>query len=560
MATIGDVDAIVKTDINTAQAVATKAVDNAQALLATVKDIVGNALPPYLILNEIPPLDLSDINADPTDKAKRPPDSVLQPAMPSKPPELNQDDYVVPPIDNLVKPNDPMQLDVKPIDPLKVEGDQTIRFPKEPTIDLDLIMKQMPTLPPFDPPTFDGEKPSNNLLNGLPVNTFSYGEVEYISDLKDAVKAKILTMVKNGWQSTAPEDAIWRRFYERLAIATNDAIDAKMTAWASRGWTLPTGMANRQIGTIIIEQMNGLLDSSREIMIKQADLTDRNDSEYTAKALAFEGMMIQHADNVANRALLVQRTVVELAVMIFNSRVAAYNAQLAAYESAVRVYESKMRAEIAKCDFFKAQIDGLRLEADVQKTAVQIYEAELSAVMSRIKAYETIIEATKAEIEYNKANIDLYRAKLDANKVDVDVNIARANTKIASLKTKLDAYVSMVQTYTADVNAEISRVGAVTRIYEADQGLYREAIQLSEAQARLRLGQSEIELKQADINRRNLLTNTELNLRAFLELTRMQITGGVEAGHVYASMANAAMSALSTVVQLQSQATTNYQG
>src|SRR5208337_290084 len=139
----------------------------------------------------------------------------------------------------------------------------------------DILAEQRPPLlvsTPIADPNFSGAgkpptgsvdiTPVLNMVNKFsplyslppaPPNTFSYVEATYTDVLLTAVSNKLLNIVNNGWSSSQSEDAIWNRLYERLAQAANDAIDLKLTTWASRGWTLPTGMANAQLGTIITE-------------------------------------------------------------------------------------------------------------------------------------------------------------------------------------------------------------------------------------------------------------------------------------------------------------------
>ena len=254
-------------------------------------------------------------------------------------------------------------------------------------------------------------------LPPAPPNTFKYAELDYNDTLLSAVQNKILNIVDKGWSSSQSENLIWNRLYERLAQAANDAIDLKLSTWASRGWTLPSGMANAQLGTIITERLNAMLDASRDIMIKQADLTDQNDNRYTEHALAFEAMMLLHFENVANRAVLVKRTALEMSIQLYNATVTAWSA-------GIRIPEML--------------IDALRLNVEIYSADVRKYDITANVVIAKSKiTLDTAMGNLNVSIENFKSDlsafIELSRAKIQGTEAAANTLASMANAALGAL-------------------------------------------------------------------------------------------------------------------------------
>ena len=99
-----------------------------------------------------------------------------------------------------------------------------------------------------------------------------------VSDIEDAVHDKLIADLANESPAIpdAVEDAIFARESERAALLHQDTLDNISDEWSKRGFTLPNGYLSAAISQAEIDYTNKRLDVSRDIAIKNFELTDSN--------------------------------------------------------------------------------------------------------------------------------------------------------------------------------------------------------------------------------------------------------------------------------------------
>lgn len=253
---------------------------------------------------------------------------------------------------------------------------------------------------PGDPPT----APEVELY----MPEFPTAPILSVIELLTGIQAKLEYDLAHGGTGLNPdvENEIWRREEERARIALDDTKERAAAEWSKRGFALPDGALAAQITQIETEYMNKRLDRSRDIAIKQAELSYQYSTFIIQQILAMEQIII-NATAEGNKSLIEEykadmdgyKSRVHGAVEKLNALLNAYKvggevfkakaeAQAAIANVDVRVVEAKINTIISQMNLFLKQaeinmrdrevIAGLRVEA--QKAAGQI-AAQLAAGM-----------------------------------------------------------------------------------------------------------------------------------------------------------------------------------
>ena len=282
----------------------------------------------------------------------------------------------------------------------------------------------IPTPPSIVIPQFGGTMPVNSLV--APSGSLEWSEAEYQSALLDAVKAKLLADVQNGSTGLgeAVLDALWAKQSERDEIAYADAVDKVIDEWSGRGFPLPDGVVSAAVDEMATEFANRRQDRARDITYKEAELIQKNTHFILSTSLGVETMLVQHADNVAERSLRAAMATLELGIAIFDAQVRNYNAQLDAYRVQAQVYESLIRAELIKIEVYRAQIEGTKLRVEVQNQYVEIYKAQIEAVDTILKTYKTEMEAANIQANVERTKVDIFRSQVAGYMAQVQAKTA----------------------------------------------------------------------------------------------------------------------------------------
>jgi hypothetical protein len=475
MASADEVSSLVSGKITDVNAIASDAVASAQSLLEDIADALPGR-PPYFTPAEFP-TDIPDIGID-AEEPERPNIENLV------------DDATIPEIGDIGIPDEPV-----------------VSLPDEPTIDdIDL-----PTPPSVDIVPFALDFPEDT--TDFDVQPFEYTESEYTSALNDAVKAKLLYDVENGGTGLDPEveTAIFERQNERDLIALEEAIQNLKAEWAKSGFPLPNGVLNAQIQDLYEKYQLTREDRSREVTIKQAELAQNNTQFAVTSGLQYESMMIQHAENVANRALDAAKSTVTLGIAFYNAQIDRFKTELEAYRVGAQAYESQIRAELAKVEVYKAEMQGAGLKADVQGQRVSIYRQQVEIVNALYGKYRTQLEG--------------------------------ARTKAAVEAERLSAFRTRVQ-------AQLDKVRGLVSIYQADTDRYNSDLRKGAAQADIKVRQQELQSRNAEASLRLAIENARANLQTFINTAQMNVESAQGSAKVYTSLAAAALDSLMAVVQL----------
>jgi hypothetical protein len=350
------------------------------------------------------------------------------------------------------------------------------------------------------------------------VNPFDYSETEYVSNLQDAVSAKLLYDVVNGGTGLDKdiEEAIFERQKERDEIELEKAIQRIRDEWSQNLFPLPNGALQAQIQDVYDKYELIALDRSRDIVIKQAELAQTNTHFALTSSIAMEAQLLQHADNVANRALDAAKSVVNLGISLFNIQLQRYQTALEAYRTGVQVFVERLRAEGLKVQNYTAQMQGAKVKADVQGQRISNYTGQIAAI---------------GQI------YDNYRIEVEAAGVKAGVEAE----KLRAFKIKIEA--------------EVDKVRALIAIYAADTDRYNSNVRKGAVDSELLLKQNDLISRNHEGNLKIAVETARMNLETFVKTAQMQINASLGGANAYTVLAAGAMDSINSVVQLGSTAT-----
>lgn len=494
------------------------------------------------------------------------------------PPAVN---IPVPP--SSVLPSAPAQPVVSPVD---IPQKPAITLPAVPTIQA-LALPSPPSL--GDLPAFDGVLPTDDLV--IPTANFAFAEQAYASALLDAAKAKLLNDIENGGYGIEPADEapLWERQRARANEQASAEVEQIERASAARGFEFPPGDILVEVdrararATVVISQANA------DIAFKRADMYVENRRFVLGEARQIETVLIQYHGSVMERALNVQRALLEFAVANWNMVRERHQQRLNAYEAYARTFEIRLRAVLARLEAYRTEMEGKRIESEIQRQQVELYRAQLDAVntlvaifrvemdaakirsdierdklvayQASIAAFREVVGAKVAEFQMFDAQIrgelskvqvydsqsQAYQRQVEAAKVRSDIRIGNLNASIAIARDQKETFLAQLRAYETDLEAKLKTINATISKYQADVSMYnvdvgqlRDAYRLNAELASLEQNER---LKTADI----AMKRAELQLSAFVQSRNLSINASRAAIETYGQRVSQAIGAMNLV-------------
>lgn len=115
-------------------------------------------------------------------------------------------------------------------------------------------------------------------------------EVEYVSNIEQALRAKLYTDITEGGTGLAEdvEDAIYDRASDRLEYELTKNYDAALQDFEAWGVEMPDGVLAANLREVLAEGTRRRAELSKDVMISQADLAQKNTQFAVTSGLAFE--------------------------------------------------------------------------------------------------------------------------------------------------------------------------------------------------------------------------------------------------------------------------------
>lgn len=301
----------------------------------------------------------------------------------------------------------------------------------------------------------------------------------YTSALLSATQVKLQDIIANGGTGLDPaaENAIWDRGREREARSQREAID-RLDQMEGMGFNLPPGAYYDGRLKIITETDYAERGLSREIMIKQAELTFDALKTALPAATNLEAQLINYSNSVEQRMFESTKYATQAGIDIYNAKVQAYAAFVDAYKAKIQAYEAQVRAQIALVDAYKAEIEAEQAKAQVNTALVAQYTAQINAALSAVEIYKARIEGIRIKAEIEKMKIETFGEQVKAYAAKINAFTAQ----VEGYRAGLEAEGTKQRVYQSQVEAFSARVNATAKVAETRIAAYRGRIDANVAQ------------------------------------------------------------------------------
>ncbi len=284
----------------------------------------------------------------------------------------------------------------------------------------------------------------DSIFTSLPSLDEFVPEEGYSSDLLDALKAKLQADIEDGATglSAEAEDAIWARRGERDDQAWTDAADKFRGQWAAGGFELPDGVLAAGILDLATKQADANQDRSRDITSESFKMAVENNRFAVTQGIVLESALMQHFNNVADRAQKFVLMKTEFALKLFVTVVEAYKAREEARLANVRL---QVESEKGRIEVFLGQLQKMKVDAEVAGLKVDAY----------VKKYSIDIEAYKAEL--SKAEV--------SGRITVEQQRIAAQNYLAALQAGLQQAKANLETFVQVAGIKVNAAVAGGNIY-----------------------------------------------------------------------------------------------
>lgn len=307
-------------------------------------------------------------------------------------------------------------------------------------------------------------------------------------------------------------NALFNKPRERLARETKRAMQEATTRWASRGFSLPSGVLDKQINAILDDENLKVSELNAEIFVNATKEQMEQLRFAITQGLALEQHTFNIFDNMVKRMFEMARYNAEAEFKVFDYHIQIFNVNNDSVRMATEIYKSKLEAVLSKLTIYKAKIDaqsaigqlnqqllevyktklqGVQMNTEVFKTLMQGVGVKMDAVKTQIEAYRTDLQAYSEAINGEKLKFELYKTRLDGENVKAEIGRTHAQiyaTQMDAYKTQVESENRKLDAYDSIVKAELAKV----QIYDTQVKAYAERLRAYQSQGDLGLKQIQI--------------------------------------------------------------------
>lgn len=485
-------------------------------------------------------------------------------------------------------PAEPSVLDAQlpsspDINDVIIPASPDITLPIEPS----LLNIAIPSAPELDIPTFEFVSPE--VPTSPNISDFSFTEPEYVSTLLNTVKAKLLEWVNGVATGLSPdvEQALFDRGRSREdATALKEAAEVRRN-FATSGFPSPAGAMHTALQDAAREASEKISAINREITIEVAELEQKNRQFAMDRSVQLEGVLIEQANGIANRALDAAKTTVTVAIELYKTIVARYQAELEGFKVQALVFETQLKAALSHLEIYRSELAGAQLIGELNQQSVQVYATRITAVNAlieqykaklggaeitsninrniigrfseEVKAYGTQVDAKAREydayatrLQGEAVKVDVFRAEADAYRSEVGgyeslVN-ARTTEKELEFKIKQEnpvaIYRSQIEAFQTLAGAEAARVNSLAALYDTDIKKYSATIDGEVQKSRADIEEYKVRGSLLAEEARTTISALAANLQRLLSIAGIETEIAKAGGAISAQLAASAMSML----------------
>lgn len=475
-------------------------------------------------------------------------------------------------------PNTPMPTrpDTPPVSLVAIDMPDAPALPD--IEDPDLYDLNLPAVPDLTVPEFEGVRPELDFE--APTRSFTFAPNQYDDAVVQTIRSRLSSMAITGLGLPPDvEAAIFDRARGREDVLTLQQQQEFADDLAARGLRQPAGLLQRGRERIAAEARQRASGANRDLSIAVAQQNVEAIRWALSQAIALEVSLIQA--NTANNELALRGAIAEqqVAIDLFNGRVALHNAQVEMFKADASVVESKIRAESLIIDRYKAQIDAEKAKGDINETLVRALAERLRARGVLIDLYRANVEAARVKGEHNTqlleqdrlrlqtfgTEVDAWAKQQDGYRISVDAELGnlraqevlgnvygrrvetwatknrayfdRGRFQIEAQVQQLEKYRAALQGALIDSQTQTATQEAKLRAYQTDGSIYGIQAQVSGLEGEFHDRQGRMRIEAAGLRVQTLQRSAELTANYALKVIDQQIEVLKAKANVVAQMA-----------------------
>lgn len=355
-----------------------------------------------------------------------------------------------------------------------------VAIPAAPDIELpplpSLADLQVPQLPQLAIPTFSAVAPTFNVP--VPTENFSFQPGQYVDSLLDQTKGTLSQMMNGDFVlPAAVANALRNRAYESANLEAARAEDDTFGEFAARGFEEPSGLLYARLAAVREKAQMARMGINRDVYAQDQQVALENLRAAVSGGIQLEGELIQLFTTTTQLQFDAAKFSLDVALQIFQARIAQYNAQVQAFGVQAEAYRDQIQGALAQAQIYSAEIEGLRVQGELNMQKVQLYNAQLEGIKTMVATYQAQVGAAEAVSRVNVSMVEAYSAQVGAFRTEVEAQTAQWQ----GYKAQVDAQLGNVQFYNTAVNAYGQRVQAWATGERASQEVVQLRIEQNKA-------------------------------------------------------------------------------
>ena len=258
----------------------------------------------------------------------------------------------------------------------------------------------------------------------LPVNTFSYEEQTYSSELLTSIETLLSSDIEDGGYGINPDDEqeIYNRAREREVKQAATAVNQARKGIAARGFPVPPGSLYATEQVILAQGAVSLAQLNREIVLKRSDLYVQARQFAVQQGLNLEQALITYTGAKQERALKAAQATAELTIQFHNLGVQLFELKVGIKRLELDIHSDQLATAAAKLQEYGQKLAYADMSDKRNQVRLELYNQQLAAV-------KVFYDAQAAEADLIRLTVEIERLKLQANQDAVTIYSTEVRAK-----------------------------------------------------------------------------------------------------------------------------------
>jgi len=382
----------------------------------------------------------------------------------------------------------------------------------------------VPDMPTLDIPTFDELAPVFSAV--APDENFSFAPEPYVDSLLDKTKSTLSAMMDGDFVlPQAVATALRNRAFEAANREEARAVDQTYAEFGSRGFDEPPGLLIDRIAIAHDKAQLTRAGTNRDVYVQDQQVAIENLRAAVSGGIQLEGQLIQLHVSETEMQFNAAKFALDVAVQIFQTRLAEYNAEVQAYGVKAAVFRDRIQAALAQAEVYRIEIEALRIRGELNMQKVQLYTAQLQGINTMVEVYRAQVAATESISRINVSKVEAYSAEVGAFRAQIEAQTSQWQ----GYKAQTDAQLGVVQFYDTSARAFGSRVqawsmGEETKVHAAQLKIEQNKMALDAWRGKVQLFEEQLKAEMARVGA------VKDALQAQVEVYKGQVGTAVAAG------------------------------